>query len=157
MKQHHYSLSTEWTGNNGSGTSSYTTYDRSYVLRSGNKPVINGSSDPAFRGDPAKYNPEELLLASLSSCHMLWYLHLCSEAGIIVTAYVDQASGLMAETADGGGKFEQVMLNPVVTVQSASMVEPAELIHEKANRLCFIANSVNFPVVHHPTTDYRKS
>ncbi|WP_374464311.1 OsmC family protein [Chryseobacterium sp.] len=150
MKTHHYKTTIQWTGNKGSGTSSYRDYERSHTISAENKPVIEGSSDPAFRGDRTKYNPEEMLLSSLSSCHMLWYLHFCSEAGIIVTEYTDEASGIMAETASGSGHFTEVILHPRVTVAEASMVEKAEQLHHKANEYCFIANSVNFPVKHIP-------
>jgi len=147
-KRHYYELTTAWTGNKGTGTDGYQRYDRSYTLSCKDKPAIYGSSDPAFRGDKHKYNPEELLVASLSSCHMLWYLHLCAEAGVIVVAYIDQAEAIMVESPDGGGKFEAVTLKPLVTVKSVDMVEAAKGLHQKANELCFIANSVNFQVFH---------
>ena len=149
-KEHTYTLTTKWTGNTGTGTSAYKAYERAHTIEKENKPDILLSSDPAFRGDTTRYNPEELLLASLSSCHMLWYLHLCSEAGIVVVDYVDHATGIMEETADGGGRFVEVALHPVVTVSDASMIEKANALHHKANELCFIANSVNFPVKHEP-------
>ncbi len=145
-KEHNYKLSIRWTGNKGEGTKNYTAYERSHVIKVENKPDILGSSDPAFRGDSTMYNPEELLVASLSSCHMLWYLHLCAEANVIVIDYVDHATGIMVENASGGGRFTEVMLNPVVTVKEASMCNKAIDLHLKAHELCFIANSVNFPV-----------
>lgn len=147
-KEHQYQLQVVWTGNTGDGTSHYKTYARSHDIKIPHKTDIKGSSDPAFRGDKTKHNPEELLLASLSSCHMLWYLHLCTEAGVVVTDYVDNATGKMIETADGGGYFSEVTLNPVVTVTNASMAETANTLHKQANKLCFIANSVKFPVFH---------
>ncbi|MBN8706934.1 MAG: OsmC family protein [Bacteroidetes bacterium] len=149
-KNHQYKVTIEWTGNTGTGTTNYRGYERSHDIRIDNKPDISASSDPAFRGDRIKHNPEELLVASLSSCHMLWYLHLCSEAGVIVVDYEDQATGIMSETADGGGHFTEVTLNPVVTVSSKEMIEKATTLHKNANELCFIANSVNFPVHHVP-------
>jgi organic hydroperoxide reductase OsmC/OhrA len=149
-KQHSYKLTVKWTGNNGMGTSDYREFERSHSITAEGKPVIEGSSDPAFRGDKTKYNPEDLLLASLSSCHMLWYLHLCSTEGIVVTNYIDNATGTMAETPDGGGHFTEVTLNPVVIVTQKSMIEKANELHKKANELCFIANSVNFTVHHKP-------
>ncbi|MBN8719629.1 Organic hydroperoxide reductase OsmC/OhrA [Hydrobacter penzbergensis] len=152
MKQHHYTTSIQWTGNNGSGTDHYRNYERSHTISVEGKAAIAASSDPSFRGDKTKYNPEELLVASISSCHMLWYLHLCSEAGVIVTDYTDNATGIMAETADGGGHFVEVILHPTVTVKEASMIGKANGLHEKAHKLCFIANSVNFPVKHQPVT-----
>lgn len=152
MKNHHYKITIQWTGNQGTGTSGYRAYERSHTISAENKTVIEGSSDPAFRGDRTQYNPEELFLSSLSSCHMLWYLHFCSEAGIIVTDYTDEAIGIMTETASGSGHFTEVTLYPRVTVAEESMIEKAEQLHHKANQYCFIANSVNFPVKHKPTT-----
>jgi organic hydroperoxide reductase OsmC/OhrA len=115
------------------------------------KPPLQCSSDAAFRGDKTKYTPEELLVASLAGCHMLWYLHLCSEAGIVVVAYFDNATGTMVETKDGSGYFTEVTLQPTVTVLTDSMVDKANELHKKANEMCFIAKSVNFPVHHQPS------
>ncbi|WP_050022501.1 MULTISPECIES: OsmC family protein [Chryseobacterium] len=151
MKTHHYKTTIQWTGNKGKGTSGYRDYERSHSISVENKTTIEGSSDPAFRGDKTKYNPEEMFLSSLSSCHMLWYLHFCSEAGVIVTEYMDEATGIMAETADGSGHFTEVTLHPVVTVTEESMMEQAKQLHHKANQFCFIANSVNFSIKHMPT------
>jgi organic hydroperoxide reductase OsmC/OhrA len=150
--QHNYSLTVKWTGNTGTGTSNYKAFERSHTIIVNNKVELLGSSDPAFRGDKTKHNPEELLVASLSTCHMLWYLHLCAEAGVIVVDYVDNATGKMMETSNGGGHFTEVTLNPIVIVTENSMVERANELHNKANELCFIANSVNFPIYHKPTT-----
>jgi organic hydroperoxide reductase OsmC/OhrA len=150
-KTHQYSLTVRWTGNKGNGTSSYRAYDRSHIVQIDNKVDILGSSDPGFLGDPKKHNPEELFVASISTCHMLWYLHLCAEAGVVVTDYYDHAVGTMLETADGGGYFSEVSLHPTVTVTDQSMADKANSIHQQANALCFIANSVKFPVHHHPT------
>lgn len=151
QKEHTYKLNVKWTGNTGSGTINYRSYERSHVISAENKPEIFASSDPAFRGDKTKYNPEELLVASLSGCHMLWFLHLCAEAGIVVTGYTDNPTGIMTETENGGGRFNEVILRPDVTVQNAQSVELLDEIHKKAHELCFIANSVNFPVKHIPT------
>lgn len=137
-----------WTGNKGEGTSTYRAYDRSFTVSINNKEVLEGSSDPAFRGDPTKYNPEELLVAALSSCHMLSYLHLCAVNGIVATAYEDDANGTMVDTKDGGGHFAEVILNITVTITDISKKQRAEELHHDANKLCFIANSVNFPVKH---------
>ena len=150
--QHHYKASIKWTGNKGTGTDNYRNYERSHQIVIENKVDISGSSDPAFRGDKTKHNPEDLLVSSLSSCHMLWYLHLCSEAGVIVTDYIDNATGIMIETSNGGGQFKEVTLNPIVTVTEQTMIDKANELHIKANELCFIANSVSFPVFHRPTT-----
>ncbi|MEM9245052.1 MAG: OsmC family protein [Cyanobacteria bacterium P01_F01_bin.153] len=115
------------------------------------KPVVFGSADPTFRGDVTKHNPEELLIGALSACHMLWYLHLCSEASIVVTQYVDQASGTMVETSDGGGHFIEAVLKPVVTLAPGTNVQQAEELHQQAHSLCFLANSMNFPVLCEPS------
>ncbi|MDJ0571147.1 MAG: OsmC family protein [Pleurocapsa sp. MO_192.B19] len=125
-----------------------------YQIEIPGKPVVFGSSDPAFRGDKTKYNPEELLVASLSSCHMLWYLHLCSEAGVIVIDYQDRATGKMGETKDGSGKFNEVILQPKITITAESSLEQAQQLHDKAHKFCFIANSVNFPVLCQPSIYY---
>src|SRR5690606_27335675 len=125
-------------------------YGRDHKIIVANKPEILASSDSSFRGDKTKHNPEELLLAALSSCHMLWYLDLCADEGIVVVDYIDQASGTMEEKADRSGHFTEVVLHPVVTVAEASMLEKANILHARANELCFIANSVNFPVRHLP-------
>ena len=149
-KTHHYKTTVKWTGNTGSGTKNYRSYERSHIVSVENKADILCSSDPAFRGDKSKHNPEELLVVSLSSCHMLWYLHLCCDAGVVVVDYLDHARGTMEETENGARRFIEVILNPVVTVLELSMIEKANELHAKANELCFIANSVNFPVSHKP-------
>lgn len=151
MAIHHYKLKITWTGNRGEGTINYQGYDRNHTIQSDNKIAIAGSSDPSFRGDPGRYNPEEMLVASLSACHMLWFLHLCTTVGVVVTAYTDEATGIMEETANGGGRFKEVTLHPVITLKEASMKAKADALHAKAHELCFIANSVNFPIHHQPT------
>lgn len=150
MKQHHYHIETIWRGNIGNGTSAYSSYQRNYNISTENKPIIAGSSDPAFLGDATRYNPEELLLASISSCHMLWYLHFCSVEGVIVLQYQDNAKGIMIEEKNGSGKFSEVTLVPTVIVKENSMIEKANQLHTKANEYCFIANSLNFKVRHQP-------
>lgn len=149
--QHKYNLLVRWTGNTGTGTSGYKDFERSHNIIVENKPDILGSSDPEFRGDKTRHNPEDLLLASISSCHMLWYLHLCAVAGIIVTDYGDNATGIMVETENGGGKFTEVTLNPTVSITDIKMTEKANELHKQANKLRFIASSLNFPVYHKPT------
>lgn len=146
MPFHHYALTVSWTGNLGTGTSSYRAYDRAHELTAHGKGVIAGSSDPQFRGDPTRYNPEELLVGSLSACHMLWYLHVCAEAGVVVEHYVDQAEGVMHTDADGGGHFTEVVLRPRCTYRE--LVESARIadLHAAAHARCFVANSMNFPV-----------
>lgn len=150
MKEYYYKSKIEWTGNKGSGTDHYKNYERSHNIIVENKALIEASSDPSFRGDPTKHNPEELLVSSLSSCHMLWYLHFCSVHKIIVEEYTDQAEGIMIEEPNGNGYFKEVTLNPVVTVKNKEMTEKAMELHKKAREYCFIANSVNFPVKHNP-------
>ncbi|HEY7688710.1 MAG TPA: OsmC family protein [Dongiaceae bacterium] len=150
-KEHRYAATVEWTGNQGAGTSNHKAYSRAHEIRIAGKPPIPGSSDPSFCGDPSRYNPEDLLVASLSGCHMLWYLHLCSTAGIVVTGYVDAAEGTMIETPDGSGRFTGVVLKPEVTVQRGADLAKARELHAAAHKMCFIANSMNFPVTHEPT------
>jgi organic hydroperoxide reductase OsmC/OhrA len=160
--RHSYRVSVSWTGNRGEGTSGYRAYDRSHEVAAGpadrahaspgrgHPPPIAGSSDPAFRGNPDRWNPEQLLTASLAQCHMLWYLHLCAVAGVVVTAYRDDAVATMTEDADGGGRFTEAVLRPHVTVSSPDMIEKANGLHRDAHDKCFIARSVNFPVRHEP-------
>ena len=149
--QHHYRTTIKWTGNKGTGTDNYRNYERNYEVTVTDKPKIFGSSDPTFRGDKTKNNQEDLLVTELCSCNMLWYLHLCSEAGVIVIDYIDNATGIMVETSNGGGQFVEVTLNPNVSVKELWMIDKANELHKKANELCFIANSVNFPVHHNST------
>jgi organic hydroperoxide reductase OsmC/OhrA len=145
-KTHTYSVEVSWNAACGEGTKSYRSYRRDHAIAAEGKPEIPASSDPAFRGDPTRYNPEELLVASLSSCHMLWYLHLCATNRITVLDYRDRASGSMREESDGSGQFVKVELRPAVTVAPDSDATRALALHEDAHRLCFIARSVNFPV-----------
>ncbi len=147
-KNHHYKTAIKWTGNKGSGTDNYRNYERSHLISIAGKLDISGSSDPAFLGDKAKHNPEDLFLSSLSACHMLWYLHLCSQSDVIVLDYVDNATGIMKENPNGAIQFTEVTLNPTVIVADEDMITTANELHHKANELCFIANSVNFPIKH---------
>jgi organic hydroperoxide reductase OsmC/OhrA len=149
-KIHRYTTQVIWTGNEGAGTASYRGYSRSHRIEAQGKVPIDGSSDPSFYGDPTRWNPEELLLASLSACHKLWYLGLCAGAGIVVTAYEDIADGEMLEQEDGAGQFTSVTLRPKVTLAAGSNVDEALALHHVAHEKCFIARSVNFPVGHAP-------
>ena len=151
MKTHHYVTNLTWTGNQGVGTSSYRSYSRNHVITAGDKKEILASSDPSFRGDPSRYNPEELFLASLSACHMLWFLHLCSVAKIMVTKYQDRAEGTMLEESDGSGRFAEVVLKPNISIEGNYDPQRVEELHREANKKCFIANSCNFPVRHQAT------
>ncbi|MDR6866470.1 organic hydroperoxide reductase OsmC/OhrA [Microbacterium resistens] len=148
---HSYALTTTWTGNLGTGTSSYRDYTRDVTVAIEGKPDLLASSDKPFRGDPTRWNPEDMLLAALSECHLLSYLHACVTAGVVVTDYRDDASGTMEEDGRGSGAFTEVVLHPVVTVRDPAMVEAAHAAHAQANAWCFIANSVAFPVRHEAT------
>jgi len=147
---HHYKATTIWVGNRGKGTLDYKAYDRDHDIHIDGKPDLLCSSDPSFRGNKTRQNPEELLVASLSGCHMLWYLHLCAVNGVVVVDYRDEATGVMEENKDGSGQFVEVTLHPEVTVTDQSMVEKANDLHHQANKMCFIARSVKFPVHHKP-------
>lgn len=150
MKEHHYTTQLNWTGNLGTGTSHYRAYSRNHEIMAGEKIIIPASSDPAFRGDPARYNPEELFVSSISSCHMLWYLHLAAVNGVVVLDYQDEAQGVMEEAEDGSGHFVSVSLNPKIVITTEAMLAKAFELHHEANRFCFIANSLNFKVLHKP-------
>ncbi|UBM59706.1 OsmC family protein [Marinilongibacter aquaticus] len=151
MKTHFYKTQIKWIGNCGTGTSDYKSYSRDHeILADGKTDFIPASSDPSFRGDPSRYNPEELFLASLSSCHMLWYLHLCAVNGIAVLDYSDSAEGTMQENSDGSGQFSAVTLQPKVRISDLTLIKKALALHHEANQKCFIANSCNFPVSHQP-------
>lgn len=144
---HEYAVTVIWTGNKGTGTTGYKDYSRSFELEAEGKHGIAGSSDPAFRGDDGRWNPEQLLVGSLSACHKLWFLHLASVSGVVVTSYMDNAQGTMRTTPGAEtGRFEQVTLRPEVTVTPESDISRVGALHEDAHRRCFIANSVNFPV-----------
>ncbi len=151
--EHHYTVETTWTGDRGTGTSGYRDYDRAVTLSVEGKPDLLASSDKPFRGDPSRWNPEDLLLAALSECHLLSYLHACVTAGVVVVGYSDTATGTMVEDGRGGGAFREVVLRPRVVVADESMRGAAESAHEQAHEWCFIANSVNFPVRHEATID----
>jgi len=145
-REHSYRLRLRWTGNTGTGTSGYADYKRDHEIGSHGKGPIACSSDPHFRGDRSRWNPEELFVASLSACHQLWYLHLCADAGVRVTAYEDEPEGVMMEELDGSGRFTRVVLRPRVGITAESSRPLALSLHERAHALCFIANSVRCPV-----------
>lgn len=147
MKAHHFRTTVKWTGDLGSGTSDYRSFARDFEAAGPGKAAgILGSSDPVFRGDAARYNPEELLIVSLSSCHMLWYLHLCAERGITVREYMDEAEGSVALHAGGAGNFSEVVLHPRIRIEESEQTADALTLHERAHEMCLIARSVNFPV-----------
>ncbi|CAN5294986.1 OsmC family protein [soil metagenome] len=152
--EHHFAVSLEWTGNRGTGTSGYKAYGRDHVVRAEGKHEISGSSDRVFHGDADRWNPEEMLIAALSQCHLLSYLHVAASNGVIVTDYTDAATGIMEQTADGGGHFTSVTLRPVVTIATGDR-ELALSLHREASLKCFIASSMNFPVGHDPRVLFR--
>lgn len=142
MGEHRYEVEVTWSG----ATTGYRDYTRNHELLADGRPSIPATADPKFRGDKTRWNPEQLLVASLSDCHMLWYLHLCAEAGVVVTDYHDTAVGTMDDE-----RFQLVTLRPRVTVREPGMIDTARQLHGEAHKRCFIANSVNFPVAHEPT------
>ncbi|MCC6929979.1 MAG: OsmC family protein [Gemmatimonadaceae bacterium] len=143
---HHFHLSLRWTGNLGSGTATYRGYSRDHEYFAGDKPLLPGSSDAAFRGDATRYNPEELLVGSLASCHMLWFLHLCADAGVVVERYEDSPEATLVIAPDGGGRFTDAVLRPRASFRGAPDAALIRQLHERAHELCFLANSMNFPV-----------
>ena len=147
--RHEYAVTVEWVGNRGSGTSGYRAYGREQLIHAPHKAPLKGSADPTFHGNKDRWNPEEMLLSALAQCHMLSYLHVAVRDGVVVTAYVDNATGVLKQSGLGGA-FESVTLRPRVTVADASMAEAARAAHADARSYCFIANSVNFPVYHEP-------
>lgn len=151
--EHRYRVTATWQGDRGTGTSGYRDYGREVSLEIDGKETLLASADKPFRGDPGRWNPEDMLVSALAECHLLSYLHACVQVGVIVTAYRDEASGLMVEDGKGGGAFAEVVLRPRVTVAEASMVDAATAAHEQAAAWCFIANSVSFPVRHEPTIE----
>jgi organic hydroperoxide reductase OsmC/OhrA len=151
-KEHHYAVTVRWTGNRGTGTSGYRDYDRDHTIEAAGKAAIAGSADPAFRGDAARWNPEDLLVASASACHKLWYLHLCADAGIAVLDYVDDAQGTMIDSPQRGC-FKEIVLRPRVTIRAGDNANLATHLHHAAHEQCYIANSVNFPIRCEPVVD----
>lgn len=152
QEEHKYRITVRWTGNRGSGTSGYRAYGRDHTIQASGKPDIPGSSDPAFRGDAQRWNPEDLLVASASACHKLWYLRLCAEAGIVVLEYVDDAEGTMLDGPEQG-RFIGIVLRPRVIIRAADNARLAEQLHHAAHEKCYIANSVNFPIACEPTIE----
>jgi len=153
-KRHTYRVTVEWTGNRGPGAANHAGYSRDHTIAAGAKPPIAGSSDPAFRGDAARWNPEDLLLASLSACHKLWYLGLCAGAGISVVSYRDEAEATMVEERNGAGRFVNAVLRPRITIRAGGDLATAIRLHHDAHAYCFIANSVNFAVTCEPIVTF---
>ncbi|WP_404285390.1 OsmC family protein [Glutamicibacter arilaitensis] len=153
LSQHSYQVAIEWTGNRGAGTNSYRGYGREHIIRADGLPDIAGTADPTFHGSPDRWNPEQLLLAALSQCHMLSYLHVAVTHGVVVTSYQDQASGTLRLNRDNSGEFTEVTLRPQIQLADESQRELADSLHQQANKVCFIARSVNFPVLHEPVAE----
>lgn len=150
LRDHQFQTLITWTGNLGSGTMDYRSYERDFILNVSGKPELSGSSSSTFLGDDTAYNPEDMLLASVSSCHMLWYLHLCADRGVVVLEYKDRAQAVLSEQPDGSGRFTQIILNPEVVISADGDIDLANDLHQEANKMCFIANSLNCPVTHRP-------
>jgi organic hydroperoxide reductase OsmC/OhrA len=151
--EHTYTVHVEWTGNRGTGTSGYREYGREHVISAAGKPDIAGSSDAAFRGNAERWNPEDLLVAAASTCHQLWYLHLCADAGIAVQHYVDHAVGTMLDSPDKG-RFTRIVLHPHVVIRAGDDRELAARLHHDAHAKCYVANSVNFPIDCEPVIEF---
>lgn len=156
-RTHTYKTLVTWTGNTGAGTAGYRSYERSYELSTASKAVVQGSSDPVFRGDRTRWNPEELLVGAISACHQLWFLHLCSEAGVAIEDYVDMAEGVMEAASDGTARFIGVTLRPHVTVRNRVSEATLAALHEAAHSKCVIAQSVNFNVACEGVTTYQEA
>ncbi|MCU1632013.1 MAG: peroxiredoxin [Micrococcaceae bacterium] len=151
LQEHHYSARLRWTGNHGSGTAGYRSYSRDHQIEVDGPGLLLGTADPTFHGSRDRWNPEQLLLTAVAQCHMLSYLHVAVTAGVIVTAYTDTPTGTMRLNRDGSGEFTGIVLRPHVEVDDAGQVALADSLHAEANRLCFIARSISFPVLHQPT------
>jgi organic hydroperoxide reductase OsmC/OhrA len=145
---HRFAASLTWTGNRGTGTSATRAFGREHVVSVAGKPDIHGSAARVFHGDVERWNPEEMLIAALAQCHLLSFLYVATRHGVVVTAYADEASGVLATSPDGSGRFREVVLHPSVTY--AAQPDDEAALHAEAHRLCFIANSVNFPVTISP-------
>ncbi|WGD38248.1 OsmC family protein [Lysinibacter sp. HNR] len=155
--EHRYEVTVEWQGNNGTGTSGYRDYSRKHTIYASGKHPVEGSADSYFWGDSDRWNPEEMLLASLSQCHMLSYLYVAARDGIVVTSYRDRVSGTIRLDGGGGGEFTSATLSPVVTIAEEEMALSARTAHQIAGKLCFIARSVNFPIAYEPVIHYQDS
>jgi len=145
-KENQFTSNVVWTGNTGEGTRAYRSYQRSWNVEVPGKPVIQCSNDPELGGDPTLMNPEDMLLSALSACHMLWFLHLASSAGIVVTAYRDEPLGLGETAPDGAGRFVKATLRPRVTVMAGADLAKAAALHQEVHKYCYIARSVAFPI-----------
>ena len=150
-KQHPYTSHVIWTGNTGQGTRSFNSYSRTWDIAVPNKPLIHCSNDPLLGGDPTLMNPEDLLVSSLSACHMLWYLHFASDANIVVHEYQDSPVALGTTAPSGAGHFVKATLKPSIVIEQGNDIDSAYALHDRIHEVCFIARSVNFPVTYEPT------
>lgn len=146
MTQHAYSSAIEWTGNRGTGTATYRGYDRTWQVVTPCKPIIACSNDPLLGGDPTLHNPEDMLISALASCHMLWFLHLASNAGVVVQSYVDAPEAIGETLPDGASRFLSAVLRPTIGLAPGMDRMVADAVHAEIHKVCFIARSVNFPV-----------
>lgn len=151
VKHHDYTSTITWTGNTGTGTSAYRAYERTWDITTPNKPIVHCSNDPLLGGNPELPNPEDLLISAVSACHMLWYLHLASNAGIIVQAYTDSPIAVGEVASSGAGRFVSVTLKPTIKLSENSDLKVADAIHQEIHQYCFIARSLNFPVTFEAT------
>jgi organic hydroperoxide reductase OsmC/OhrA len=155
MTAHTYDVTVTWTGNRGAGTTGIRDYERDHTIAADGPPTIEGTADPGFLGDPGRWNPEQLFTASISQCHMLWYLGLCARAGVVVHEYADEAVGTMVSEPGNTARFTEVVLRPRIVVGADDQLEKAVALHEKAHEMCFIAQSVNFEVKVDPVVTVR--
>ncbi|MEO8535864.1 MAG: OsmC family protein [Flavobacterium sp.] len=151
--KHTFKATANWTSKQNPEDSTKRFYSKSHKISIEGKPVLNVSAAKAFKGDPELYNPEDLLLSSLVSCHMMSYLYVCSQNGIEVLKYLDNAEATLEVNPDGSGRFTEVRLNPKVVIADSDKIQLALELHKKANQLCFIANSCNFPVLHNASCE----
>ena len=154
MARHDFTTVIAWTGDRGEGTRSYRGYDRTWDIAVPGRAPVHCSNDPMLGGDPSRMNPEDLLLSALSACHMLWYLHLASEAGVVVHAYRDEPVGHGESEPSGAGRFVAATLRPRITLAPGTDIEVADALHGRIGAVCFIARSVAFPVHHEASYDF---
>ena len=151
--KHLFKAEAKWTSKQEDSTKRF--YIKSHTILIDGKLVLHVSAAKAFKGDPELYNPEDLLLSSLVSCHMMSYLYVCSQNGIEVLEYSDNAEATLETYADGSGRFVTVTLNPKATIANPDKIQMALDLHQKANQLCFIANSCNFPILHNANCEVK--
>lgn len=144
---HIFKATLNWKPKEGENTQNPRNYTRDHEVKITDKKLLQLSAAKSFRGDTNLLNPEDLLLSAITSCHMMSYLYVCSQNQVEILSYSDNSEGILEVVGDGGS-FERVDLNPVVTIKNPKDIELAKELHTKANELCFIANSCNFPIHH---------